>query len=74
MNKWQEQIAVTKWLELKSSAEHYERLQANAEAATHSDAAGWAITWRSLAKEKRRQMEMALATLPTREDILKEAA
>lgn len=74
MTHWDEKIAVAKWLELKRSAEHYERMLANAEASTHSEAEFWASQWRVHAADKRRQMDAVLAALPTREELLKEVA
>ncbi len=73
MRDWEEQAAIREWVDLKKSAEHYERLQANAEQSTHSDAALWAIEWRLLAEDKRRQMALVLERLPAREED-KEAA
>jgi len=69
-----EKIAISQWLQFKSSAEHYEMLQDNAERGTHPDAPYFAIHWRSLAQHKRRQMKLILDNMPTREQRMARAA
>lgn len=69
-----EKAAIRELIYLKERAEHYEKLQQNAEKGTHADAPGWALVWRGFAREKRRQMDNIRLALPTREDILKGAA
>ena len=73
MTNWQESDAAYRWAELKASAEHYEMLQANAEASTHSEAEFWATEWRVRAQEKRRQMQVILDAMPTREEMMEAA-
>ena len=74
MTDWNEKIAISQWLQFKSSAEHYEMLQDNAERGTHPHAPYWAIHWRSLAQDKRRQMDLILDNMPTREKRMARAA
>ena len=74
MTNWQEQAAISEWLLLKSSAEHYEAMLAHAETAAHSHAEFWAIEWRKNAQDKRRRMALILDAMPTAEERMKEAA
>ena len=52
MTDLDEKIAISQWLQFKSSAEHYEMLQAQSERGTHPDAPYFAIHWRSLAQQQ----------------------